>query len=230
MSFRESVIIPYALFKKCQFSTPSPPSAPLPMRKKEDTPEPDEPPAARNIDTPPPQPPPIKGEEEEEEEAEPQPDHQQKFKLPKKEEKENDIRKMARVVPEEDRPIVERILEQVRAHPRVLGWTEDYELIVNDLVYPKSNILEILKFIMKKQVVENYKGVPFGTKDFVDSLVDIIKIPKDWIKATFVRSSKRKRGGLHSVDDEEDGGLTISQPSKRTRSQIGHGIFPWISY
>ena len=227
MSFRESVIIPYALFKKCQFATPplAPPSPPLPPpRKKEDTPEPDEPEAPRNVETPPLQPPPSPIEEAEKEEP------QQKFNYPKRNEKENDIAKMARAVPEEDRPIVERILERVRAHPRVLGWTDDYQLIVNDLVSPKSNILEILKFIMKSQVVENYKGVPFGTKDFVDSLIDVIKIPKHWIKATFVRSSKRKRGGIHSEDDEDDGGMTISQPSKRTRSQIGHGTFPWISY
>ena len=221
MSFRESVIIPYALFKKCQFATPPPPvpaTVPLPPlpSKREPTPERDEPPTAPNVETPPP---PL-----------PSPLVEQKPKFPKQEENESVITKMARVVPEEDRPVVERILEQVQAHSRVLGWTDDYELVVNDLVYPKSNILEILKFIMKKQVVQNYKGIPFGTKDFVDNLVDVIKIPKDWIKTTFIRSSKRKRGGIGPEDEEEGGGLSISQPSKRTRSQIGLGISSWISY
>lgn len=223
MSFRESVIIPYALFKKCQFNTPPPLPVAEPLPPLPPTPDLDEPPAAPNIETPPPPPPPPPPIETDEEE-------EQKPKWPKKEEKEDIITKMARVVPEEDRPIVERILEQVRAHPNVLGWTDNFEVTVNGIVYPKSNIMEILKFIMKKQIVDNQNDAPFGAKDFVDNLINIIKIPKAWIKTSFIRTSKRKRGGLNLEDEEDSGGLTVSQPKKRTRSQIGHGIFPWISY
>ena len=223
MSFRESVIIPYALFKKCQFGAlppPAPePAPPLPP-EREPTPEPDEPEVARDIDTPPPPPPP------------PYVDDEQKLKLPKKEEKETVIAKMSRAVPEEDRPIVERILEHVQAHPRLLRWDENFQVIINDVLYPKSNILEILKFIMKKQVVENNRGTPFGAKDFVDNLINVIKIPKDWIKTSFIRTSKRKQRGIspEGDDEETDETKSIVPHSKRARSQTGRGISPWISY
>lgn len=236
MSFRESVIIPYALFKKCQFATPPAPTVPLPplQPKKEPTPDRDEPPAPPNIETPPlpPLPPSPTSAPPSPLPAPPPPSEP---KWPKKQEKEeeNNITKMARVVPEEDRPIVQRILEQVQLHPRVLGWTDKNEVAIDQVVYPKSNILDILKFIMKKQVVENNAGAPFGAKDFVDNLINKIKIPKDWIKAKFVRSSKRKQRGVTLEDDEEeenDRGWAIRQPVKRSRSQIGSGLFPWITY
>ena len=84
---------------------------------------------------------------------------------------------------------------------------------------------------MKKQIVENQRGAPFGTKDFVDNLINEIKIPKDWIKATFVRTSKRKQRGISSVEgEEEEEDEEDFIPTKRSHLQTGSGRSPWISY
>ena len=211
MSFRESVIIPYSLFKKCQFATP-PPAAAIPPPPRETTPESDEPPAPPEISTPP-------------------TFHQEqkpKFPPSQTDENESTILTMARVVPEEDRPILENILKRIYAHPDIIRWNSNLEVILDGVIYPKSNIVDILKFIMKRQVIENNKGAPFGGKEFVDNLLKI-NVPKDWIKVSFVRKSKRGFRGM-SPEDEDEEEEEEQQFAKKRRTQSGTGLFPWISY
>ena len=223
MSFRESVIIPYSLFKKCQFASPLPPPPP----RREPTPE-DEPPAPLpdTVHTPeatlPTQTPPLPliGKKEE--------------PTLKTEAKTWDYATMARVVPEEDRPILENILERIEAHPQIIRWNKDFEVVLDGVTYPRSNVVEILKFIMKKQTIENNVGAPFGAREFVDNLLKI-KVPKEWIKVTFKRKSKRKKGAFMSENDDDDDyedNERIKPFDKKPRlSQSGSGLLsPWLSY
>lgn len=252
MSFRESVIIPYSLFKKCQFATPPlPPPPPLPRR--EPTPDNDQPPPAPFIRTPSPQeeeikqlPWPTQKMEEEPPPPPPPPPAEERRQPPpvvwaKKEEQQEDdggdseVTNMARIVPEQDRPIVENILQRIQAHPNVVRWNNNFEVIVNGVTYPHSNILDLLKFIMKKRVIENNKGAPFGGKEFVDALIDKIKVPRDWIKVIFKRTSKRKRsfsvsGEGNDDDDDAEPPGTVRPFLKKPRVQMGRGGIPWITY
>lgn len=141
---------------------------------------------------------------------------------------------MAQAVPERDRPIVESILTRIGDHPDVVRWNKNLEVVLDGVTYPRSNILDLLRFIMKKQLIENNKGAPFGGKEFVDALIKI-KIPRDWIQVVFQRKSKRKRAGIYSVgtdeddyeDDDDDG--DVVRPFKKQFKQVGSGI-PWIIY
>ena len=147
------------------------------------------------------------------------------------------ITSIARTLPEKDQPIVENILKRVLAHPNILRWNNQWEVIINGITYPRSDLFKLLSFIMKKQTIKNDKGAPFGAKEFVDALLNDIKIPRDWIQATFIRTSKRKRGysvsGGDGDDDEdnyEENKKTTTRPFKKKPKQMGRGATPWIIY
>lgn len=228
-SFREAVIIPYKLFKQCEFSSPIRKIPPSPLHSSDrrniqvlntnsinNTVDDDElPPAPLNVRTPP-----ITLE---------------KPKLNvKKEEKTVDekIATMATVVPEEDRPILENILKRIYTNQDIITWNGDFEIIINGITYPKSNIFDLLKFIMKEQVIENNQGAPFGAKEFVEILIDKLKIPRQWIKSVFKRTSKRGRSDAFSVNefDTEDPDEGDVKPFSKKLKQVGHGRLPWITF
>ena len=86
-----------------------------------------------------------------------------------------------------------------------------------------QNIIELLKFTMKKGVITNEKDYPIGGKTFLEKL-GAIGVPESWIKVKIARKGtrpkRRPKKYMFSSSDDSNGD---------TINQIGQGI-PWNVY
>ena len=208
MSFRESVIIPYALFKKCQFGTPQKqehetilqdPSLPSDVKMKLYS-------QAKAINT-----------------AKPPQDNDTNSSQTNQ---NNDITYIVQIMPEKDQPFASSILSKIRSREDEISWNDKLELLIDGKLYRDSNIIELVRFVLKNLIVSSDTDIPKAAKEFVDKLQEI-GVPKSWIKVSFPRRApkrtkvKRTQHKLSTVDDSEED-LPI-------KSQKGEGL-SWILY
>lgn len=203
-SFKESVIIPYTLFKQCQFDKstlssesqnilrdsklPSDLKMKLYSQSKALVPtnDPEMETSARGVDK----------------------------------ETIDDIDYIAQLMPLKDQPYVSSILSKIKSRPDEISWNDRLEAKINGRLLIGSNIIDLLRFVMKNTIVTRATDIPTGARDFINKLYDI-GVPKPWIKVTFPTKHQR-RGATkrirvdHSSDSE-------------TPTQEGFGV-SWVTY
>lgn len=145
-------------------------------------------------------------------------------------------------LPEKYQPYVRSILEKIKENSNEIGWNEDLEIRINGKPYPNSNIIHLLKFIMKNLIVTNETDKPIGASDFVQKLKDI-GVPRSWIRVSFTRQSsrkskKRKRGDavserqeetMQGYDEDIDPDDDEDEEAIPPRKQTGQGL-RWLTY
>ena len=144
--------------------------------------------------------------------------------LPHQEEKrEDDTSFIVELMPENDQPYVNSILKKIKQNESEIYWNNNLELIIDGTPHANSNIIELLKFTMKKGVITNEKDYPIGGKTFLEKL-GAIGVPESWIKVKIARKGtrpkRRPKKYMFSSSDDSNGD---------TINQIGQGI-PWNVY
>lgn len=135
---------------------------------------------------------------------------------PNNKQHENDY--IVQLFPEKDQPYVSSILNMIDGRKDEIGWNDALELVIDGTTYPNSNLIQLLKFLMKSLIVTREADIPTAAKELLAKLEDI-GVPKSWIKVSFPRP-KRKRA-TRSKEDPSEG---IPQKVQR-----GKGI-PWLLY
>lgn len=212
MSFKESVIIPYEMFKKCQFPT-------------------DENPTQNILDENLPSDVKMKLYTQAQHHT-----HREKTQEHTDKQKHQDYDFIVQLLAEKNQPFAQSILNKMRERSDEVSWNKNLELVLDGKTYVDSNIIELFKYIMKNLVITRHSDVPRGAIDFMKKLYDI-GVPKSWIKATMARESTRRprlraRRQMASDEDtlvEDDDDDEPSPTRKRSAQQEGQGI-PWIIY
>ena len=204
MSFKESVILPYSLFKKCQFAPPEKlehenilrdSTLPSDLKMKLYS-------QSKALSTKP---------------------------TPEPEKKKADYRDenayILQLMPEKDQPFISSILTKIAARKDEIHWNTELELNIDGKPYPGSNIIELLKFVVKNLIITSDIDVPIGAKDFVNKLYDI-GVPKTWIKVSFPRRMPKRKKVKSTQRSQLSDSDTDDSPQK---FQKGQGI-PWLVY
>ncbi len=126
---------------------------------------------------------------------------------------------IVQLMPTKDQPFVSSILSKIISRRDEISWNDKLEVAIGGKFFPDSNIIELLRFAMKNTVVTNHTDIPPGAREFVGKLYDI-GVPKPWVKVSFrkrpaKRATKRKQPDYSSDSDT----VTIA----------GYGA-PWITY
>jgi len=98
-------------------------------------------------------------------------------------------------MPPDVQPNVNSILEKVALFPEQISWNHNQEVTIDKLLIPKSNITDILGYLMG---TKSYTSVPVGTKLTRKKLVEI-GVPKSWILRPLVRKRQRGLKRVHSL-------------------------------
>ena len=105
-----------------------------------------------------------------------------------------------RLFPEKDQPFISSILDKIRDKKEQLSWNDNLEITIDNKLYRHSNIIELLKLIMKHLIITADMDIPIGAKDFVEKLSEI-GVPKSWIRVTF-RRQVPKRKAVTRISDK----------------------------
>ena len=74
------------------------------------------------------------------------------------------------------------IIDQIMLHPEKIRCTDKFELVLYDRVFPNSNMLNLLEFLMYVGSVDKSTDIPIGGKEIYKFLLNDLKIPPGWIK------------------------------------------------
>lgn len=188
MSYKEAIIIPLDVFKKCNFS-------------KEDMSQSD---TENKLSTPTdilqnktlPSDVKIKL-------------YKQKKKLQKKREPEPQVVTVKSSTPDKakpseniilnefpmaTRPLVYMIMKYMKESTGILSWNNNLELVNEGTAIQDSNIIDLLKFVTNSLTITSNKDVPVGATEFVKGL-EKIGVPKAYIKLP--RRSARVAGWIN---------------------------------
>ena len=194
-SFKEAVIIPLALFKRCNFADSKEPvleGLPLDVKMKLLQHE-------RLLNPKGKLPTPLQ------------------IKVVKAEEKEPEVSTsggefspnsdtITESVAQANRPFVQSILDIIQKNPDQIRWNENFEVIIDGKLYPNTNVVTIMQALMKHGVLTRDADLPEKLKVFHSKLLSL-GVPKTWIKAKFqiVRATrKRRKAKWEEEEDEED--------------------------
>lgn len=164
MSFRESVIIPLELFKKCNL-------------QKEDNA------ILRDVNLPSDVKMKLYNQEKKIEkmrtsDKDPEPHLQEDHSF------------IINAVPLHLQPYVQSILKVINSRKEAIRWNQELEVVIDGKPFSNSNIVDLFKFITKSLVVTADTDLPIAAREFYNKLLEI-GIPKSWIKATFPRRTNR---------------------------------------
>jgi hypothetical protein len=211
MSFQESIIIPYQMFKKCNFSTED--ERPQNILEK-DLPSDIKMKLYSQVTK--------------------KPSKKDTAPNSKPEQEYEDIDFIVQLIDEKNQPFARSIIEKMRAHEAEITWNKQLELILDGKVIVDSNIIELFKFILKNLIITRHSDVPRGAREFIKKLHDI-GVPKSWIKASIARETTRRRRALrrgerrgNQLSSDEDTLVEGEEPPSKRKEQTGQGI-PWIT-
>ena len=85
------------------------------------------------------------------------------------------------LIPDKDKPSISSILSILEKHRDQVWWNKDNELIINGLTVPNSNIVEILLYLTKNKIVTSDEDTPKGLLAFYEKLQSL-NVPNSWIK------------------------------------------------
>ena len=193
MSFKEAIIIPYDLFKKCQFEkavekehdrilhdTTLPSDVKMKLYNQ-----------AKALDK-------VPKPSEESKPSESPPDN------------EKDKIYIVQLMPTDDQPFVSSILDKIEDNKDQISWNENLEVRIDSKLYRNSNIIELLRFVMKKLIITSDADVPIGAIDFVQKLYSI-GVPKSWMRVQVRRRTKRLRSDVDYREDSDEDLIAIKQ-------------------
>lgn len=204
MSFKESIIIPYELFKKCNFQTPSPPqhqeilkdmSLPSDLKMKLYS-------QSKALQ-----------QEKSPEIKETKPKH----KPP------DDTDFIVQLMPSKSQPFANSILQKIKGRPDDIKWNDNLEVTIGETFYAESNIVELLRFATKNTVVTSHTDIPIGGGEFLDKLFEI-GVPRAWIKVSFRRKPPKRAAKRSQLDDSSPSDEDYDTP-------VSEGMgYSWVTY
>jgi len=100
-----------------------------------------------------------------------------------------DIEVFMSAVKEKHRPFVKAIGERIIKSPHIIDWNDNYELILKNKTIENTNMVDLFKFLTRTSYMP--QNDPPGAEMFYYTLLDILKVPKEWIKMTVPRRSER---------------------------------------
>ena len=174
MSFSEAIIIPYEMFRKCKFT-----------RDDGDSP-------SKTILTDSTLSPDVKLKlynQQRQLQTTDDPNSKKKESYPKAD-ATDDTSYIVDLMPEKDQPYINSILNKIRDNSEEISWNNNMEIRIDGKPYPGSNIIQLLKYIIKDLVITRGADVPKGADNFIHKLKGI-GIPKSWIRIPNVRQSAR---------------------------------------
>ena len=196
LSFRESIIIPLALFKKCNFPDSKEPiieGLPLDVKMKLLQHE-----RLLNPKGKLPIPLQIKVVKPDDKEAEVSTSSNSGEYSPNSD-------TITESVSQANRPFVQSILDVIHKNPDQVRWNENFEIIIDGKLYPNTSIVKIIQALMKHGVVTSEQDLPDKIKLLHSKLLSL-GVPKTWIKAKFqiVRATRKRRKEHHKAEEEEE--------------------------
>lgn len=72
-----------------------------------------------------------------------------------------------------DRAKVEKILNKIASHWHELSWNDNYEIIVDGKLFEGSNVVEILKYLMRAKIVTKSTDIPVSVLEFYTKCIQI---------------------------------------------------------
>ena len=105
--------------------------------------------------------------------------------------KKSDISSITALFKDIDQPAVNSILETILEHPANISWDEKLQVVINGTTIVGSNLIDLLKYIRNDAVVTSESDIPPGIESFLQILLEI-GVPRAWIKAP-ARKSRRNQ-------------------------------------
>ena len=171
MSFKEAVIIPYSMFKKCNFDrTPKQdheiilenPNLPADVKMKLFN--------QAKI---------LAGQKSEEQPVE------------DSSRDKNEESYIVQLFPDKDQPFIASILEKLKANTDEISWDDNMRVNIDGKLHRDSNIIELLRFTMKNLIITADTDIPAGAREFLEKLI-AIGVPKSWIRVNFRRQPPKR--------------------------------------
>ena len=78
-------------------------------------------------------------------------------------------------------PVASSILSRILQKQDVLTWNEKLEVIIDKKLYPNSNILELMRYVLGEKVLTSAADIPIAGEQFYLALKSI-GIPVSWMK------------------------------------------------
>lgn len=89
-----------------------------------------------------------------------------------------------------DVPYAKSILEKILENETVIGWNDKYEVVLDGEPIVLSNIADILQYLLRKKIITRDSDVPVGTEETYKKLLEI-NVPQSWLKARPPRRTDR---------------------------------------
>lgn len=78
-------------------------------------------------------------------------------------------------------PYASIILSKIVQHPESISWNDKFEVTINGVHYPGSNIIELLRFVLGEKVTTSSLDIPPAASKFYSILSDI-GVSSSWMK------------------------------------------------
>lgn len=182
--FRECVIIPLAMFEKCNFrQVQTPPFQFTAQDKKADS---------VLFDNTLPSDLKMKLYHQQTKLSPPQTKYQKVeiFKPPVESphQEETDIESIVQGISSKNTPYANSILSKILQNRETIHWNDKLEVVINNKRYPGSDIIDLMRYVLGEKVITSSNDIPIAGRSFKDTLIDI-GVPRTWLK-----QPKKQRG------------------------------------
>jgi hypothetical protein len=94
------------------------------------------------------------------------------------------------------KPYAESIISRLKYFDNSFSWNENHEIILNGKRIENSNIVNFLKYILKDDIHTSDRDIPVGSSQAIKKLLEL-GIPKSWIlvKTNVVKKTKYAQKG-----------------------------------
>lgn len=127
--------------------------------------------------------------------------------------KDKEIRYIAQQIHISKRPYIESMLKFIQENPDVLAWNKQHEIIIEGIPIPDTNIIKIFQLFAGMLPLTSSKDYPKGAQEVYDKLIDG-GIPKSW----FSKTPKRTQPGRMAKQIERKSQSPRKKPSSLASS------------
>lgn len=77
-------------------------------------------------------------------------------------------------------PYGKSIIDFIKSHEDEIGWDKDYHIRINSNIIPNSDLMKSLQHLMKNTVITKESDTPPGTYELLQKLIEL-GMPKTWV-------------------------------------------------
>ena len=98
----------------------------------------------------------------------------------------------------QNRPVAKSLLEFFLQNQDQISWNDAFELRIDGKIIPGSNIVHLLKYILKEAIITSHQDLPLGWNKVIKKMQDM-NVPKEWIKVPLKEAGENRQRSWFSL-------------------------------